>query len=122
LKKRKLREALDEVFMDRHLGIPIFLSFMWMMFTFTYSVAQPLQEFLESGFDFLASYISGFDGWFFSMLGDGVIAGVGNVLSFVPNIAFLFLSFPSSSSAVIYPEQFFLLTVLCPDSACTGDQ
>jgi len=107
--KTEIEEALDEVFMDRHLGIPIFLSFMWMMFTFTYSVAQPLQEFLESGFDFLASYISGFDGWFFSMLGDGVIAGVGNVLSFVPNIAFLFLFLSILELSGYIPRAVFLV-------------
>ncbi len=53
--KSEIEEAFDEVFMDKHLGIPIFLSFMWMMFVFTYSVAQPLNDLLSITFDAMAS-------------------------------------------------------------------
>ena len=42
--KADLTEVLDEVFMDKHLGIPIFISFIWMMFTFTFVVADPLSN------------------------------------------------------------------------------
>ncbi|WP_290723563.1 ferrous iron transport protein B [Archaeoglobus sp.] len=109
LEKPEIDEALDEVFMDRHLGIPIFLSFMWMMFMFTYSVAQPLNDLLSFCFDGLASYVASFDGWFFSMLGDGVVAGVGSVLSFVPNIAFLFLFLSLLELSGYMPRAVFLV-------------
>jgi len=107
--KSEIDEAFDEVFMDRHLGIPIFLSFMWMMFVFTYSVAQPLNDLLSVTFDTMASYIASFDGWFFSMLGNGVIAGVGSVLSFVPNIAFLFLFLSMLELSGYMPRAVFLV-------------
>ncbi len=102
-------EAFDEVFMDRHLGIPIFLSFMWMMFVFTYTVAEPITSILSDLFDILASHISAQDGWFFSMLGDGVIAGVGSVLSFVPNIAFLFLALSIMELSGYMPRAVYLV-------------
>lgn len=109
LEKPEIDEVLDEVFMDTHLGIPIFLSFMWMMFMFTYSVAQPLNDLLSFCFDTLASYIASFDGWFFSLLGDGVVAGVGSVLSFVPNIAFLFLFLSLLELSGYMPRAVFLV-------------
>ncbi len=102
-------ETFDEVFMDRHLGIPIFLSFMWMMFVFTYTVADPITSFLSELFDSIASYVSGHGGWFFSMLGDGVIAGVGSVLSFVPNIAFLFLALSVLELSGYMPRAVYLV-------------
>jgi len=107
--KSEIEEAFDEVFMDKHLGIPIFLSFMWMMFVFTYSVAQPLNDLLSITFDAMASYIASFDGWFFSMLGNGVVAGVGSVLSFVPNIAFLFLFLSMLELSGYMPRAVFLV-------------
>ena len=88
--KKDFNEMLDEVFMDKHLGIPIFLSIMWMMFVFTYNVAQPLVDVLDLTFSTIAEKISG-DGWLQNLLGEGVVKGVGSVLVFLPNIAFLFI-------------------------------
>ena len=83
-------EMLDEVFMDKHLGIPIFFSIMWMMFVFTYNVAQPIVDALDFFFTTLAERISG-DGWMQSLLSGGIVKGVGSVLVFLPNISFLFI-------------------------------
>lgn len=89
-REKDFNEMLDEVFMDNHLGIPLFLSIMWMMFIFTYNVAQPFVDALDFIFTELAEKISG-DGWLFHLLGNGVVKGVGSVLIFLPNIAFLFI-------------------------------
>jgi len=88
--KKDFNEMLDEVFMDKHLGVPIFLSIMWMMFVFTYNVAQPFVDALDLTFSTISEKISG-DGWLRNLLGEGVVRGVGSVLVFLPNIAFLFL-------------------------------
>ncbi len=87
-----LTEVFDEVFMDRHLGIPIFIAFMWMMFTFTYTVATPLTNLIASVFSILSESISSMNGILFSLIGKGIIKGVGSVLVFLPNIAFLFIA------------------------------
>uniref|UniRef100_A0A7C3YE96 Ferrous iron transport protein B n=1 Tax=Geoglobus ahangari TaxID=113653 RepID=A0A7C3YE96_9EURY len=88
--KKDFNEMLDEVFMDKHLGVPIFLSIMWMMFVFTYNVAQPFVDALDLTFSTISEKISG-EGWLRNLLGEGVVRGVGSVLVFLPNIAFLFL-------------------------------
>ncbi len=102
-------DLLDEVFMDRHLGIPIFLSFMWMIFVFTYSVAEPLTTFLEELFNELSDALTAQNGWFFSLLGNGIVAGVGSVLVFVPNIAFLFIALSVLELSGYMPRAVYLL-------------
>jgi ferrous iron transport protein B len=105
----RLDEIFDEVFMDKYLGVPIFFSFMWMVFVFTYTVAEPITSFLEELFSFIGDQLSGMDGWFFSMLGDGIIAGVGSVLVFVPNIAFLFMSLSILELSGYMPRAVYLV-------------
>jgi len=100
---------LDEVFMDKHLGIPIFLSFMWMVFVFTYSVANPIVDFLDGLFDLLSESISSNDNWVFSLLGDGVVKGVGSVLVFLPNIAFLFIALSLLELSGYMPRAVYLM-------------
>jgi ferrous iron transport protein B len=102
-------ESLDEVFMDKHLGIPIFLSFMWMVFVFTYSVANPIVDFLDGLFDLLSESISSNDNWVFSLLGDGVVKGVGSVLVFLPNITFLFIALSLLELSGYMPRAVYLM-------------
>ncbi len=107
-KRIDLTESFDEVFMDSHLGIPIFFSFMWMVFVFTYSVAQPISDLLGEFFDDLASHIGG-NSPLASLIGDGIIGGVGSVLVFVPNIAFLFLALSLLELSGYMPRAVYLL-------------
>ncbi len=83
-------DRIDEVFTDPVLGMLVFLSAMWMLFKFTYQVASPLVALIEGGVDFLSSLI-GSGSLLTSLLSQGIVKGVGSVLVFVPNIAFLFI-------------------------------
>ncbi len=83
-------DKIDEVFTDPVLGMLVFLSTMWMLFKFTYQVASPLVALIEVGVDTLSSLV-GSGTLLTSLLSEGVIKGVGSVLVFVPNIAFLFM-------------------------------
>ncbi len=87
-----LTDALDHVFTHKILGIPIFISIMWMIFQFTFSVSAPFSDLLSKGFDALGEYAHLIPGWIGSFVGDGLISGVGSVLTFVPLIFFLFFS------------------------------
>ncbi len=87
-----LTDALDHVFTHKILGIPIFISVMWMIFEFTFAVSTPLSDLLSKGFDVLGGYAHSIPGWFGLFVGDGLISGVGSVLTFVPLIFFLFFS------------------------------
>ncbi len=85
-------DAFDHVFTHKILGLPLFISIMWMMFQFAFSASVPLSDLVGDGFDFLGKYAHQIPGWVGSLIGDGLISGVGSVLVFVPLIFFLFLA------------------------------
>jgi ferrous iron transport protein B len=93
VRKRELTEKIDGVVLNRYLGIPIFFAAMWMMFKFTFDFSKPFSDWIAamiSGpFQRLAETLVGLihaPAWVASLAGDGIIAGVGNVLVFVPVI------------------------------------
>ncbi len=87
-------DILDKVFLNKYLGIPIFLVVMWAMFEFTFRVSAPLVSLIEVGLGALGELISAswpVDAWYTSFVVDGIIGGFGAVLGFVPLIFTLFL-------------------------------
>lgn len=96
--KEQIRsEKIDRVLTHKYFGIPIFLGIMLLIFWLTFTViGAPLQDLLESGIDWATAEFAGFltrvnvSPWLHSLLIDGVCAGVGSVLSFLPIIVLLF--------------------------------
>jgi len=93
LRKMELTEKIDRIALNRFIGIPIFLAAMWFVFKLTFDVSKPLADWLNamtSGpFKRWAEAIAGLihaPAWTSSLVTDGVIAGVGSVLVFVPVI------------------------------------
>ena len=86
-------ELLDHVFTHKVWGVPIFIIIMWTMLKFTFDVAAPFVDAIDLTFSYLSSFIKDFIPipWLASLIGDGLIGGVGFVLTFLPNILFLFL-------------------------------
>lgn len=86
-------DMVDRVVTDRYLGIPIFLALMWGAFQLTFTVAAPFMTAIDAGVAWLAEFVAGSiePAWLASLLGDGIIGGVGAVLIFLPNILILFL-------------------------------
>jgi ferrous iron transport protein B len=88
-----LSEKIDKVVTNRILGIPIFLIIMWAVFQVTFTLGAPFQDLLDEGFTALGDAVIAAMGenMISSLLVDGVIGGVGSVLSFLPQIILLFL-------------------------------
>jgi ferrous iron transport protein B len=88
-----LTREIDNVLLSRVLGLPIFALAMYLTFWLTFTAGAPLSSTLEYLFGQLGGLLESAlaPGLFRSLLVDGVIAGVGGVLVFVPNIALLFL-------------------------------
>jgi ferrous iron transport protein B len=86
-------DMVDRVVTDRYLGIPIFLALMWGAFELTFTVAAPFMTAIDAAVARLAEFAAGSiePAWLASLLGDGIIGGVGSVLIFLPNIFILFL-------------------------------
>lgn len=88
-----LTDRVDRVLLNRIVGIPIFLAVMYGMFQFAFTLSEPLMGWINSGFDRLAEQAVGISpAWLGSLLGDGVVTGVGTVLSFIPPIFLLFVA------------------------------
>jgi len=89
-----ITDLIDTVVLNKYLAIPIFISILWAIFLFTFDAAT----FLVEGIDFLFEILADFarnnipNELIASLITDGIIAGLGSVLVFVPNIFFLFLA------------------------------
>jgi len=83
-------DLIDRVITSRYLGIPIFLVLMWGAFELTFTVASPFMAMIEAVQEYLAGVAAGIQpGWLATLIGDGLIGGVGSVLIFLPNIFIL---------------------------------
>ncbi|RLD91397.1 MAG: ferrous iron transport protein B, partial [Bacteroidetes bacterium] len=93
-------EKVDNIVTHKIWGLPIFFLLMWLVFQFTSNVSGPFLDWVDL---FINEFILkwtirtlGFmgvgDSWISSLITDGVIAGVGGVLVFVPVLLFLYLA------------------------------
>jgi ferrous iron transport protein B len=97
---RTLSDRIDKVLTHRVLGIPIFLAFLWVVFKVTTDLSAPLLDWIDGVIGGpITNWVLGILGWaglgstwVESLLVDGIIAGVGGVLVFVPVLAFLYLA------------------------------
>lgn len=105
--KLPLTEKIDLIVTHKILGIPIFLFFMYLMFMLTFNwLGFPLSDALDAFFSgpltewLTAGLVSiGASDFIQSLILDGIVAGVGGVLVFVPQIfiLFFFISFLEDS-------------------------
>lgn len=90
--KRQLTNAIDAVLMHRWLGFPFLIFFMWVVFQATFSLGSYPMEWIEAGVETLGNWVAEVmpEGPLNDLLVNGVIAGVGGVIVFLPNILILF--------------------------------
>ena len=86
-------DALDRFLTHRVFGLIVFAALMLFVFQTIYSWAGPLMDQVEAGQGIVSGWVEGLlqPGPLRSLLVDGVIAGVGGVLIFLPQICLLFL-------------------------------
>ena len=86
-------DRYDKILTHRILGLPIFMVVMWLLFNFVNTVGAIPQTWIEDGFTALQAWVVTVipEGQLQSLFSDGIIAGVGAVLSFIP--LFLGISF-----------------------------
>lgn len=96
--KSALTDKVDEILTHKIWGVPIFLGIMGLVFFLTFF----LGDLLKGGFEALIAKGSNYvneglvslnaAAWLISLVVDGIIAGVGGILTFLPNIFILFLA------------------------------
>jgi ferrous iron transport protein B len=91
---RSLTERIDRVLLHRAFGFVAFLGVMFLIFMSLFTWSDPLIGLVESAFEALSEAVKGAlgEGVFTDFVTDGIIAGVGSVLVFLPQILLLFLA------------------------------
>lgn len=90
--KKTLTDKIDDIVTNRILGIPIFLIVIYGVFQLTYTIGGPFQDLIDEAFTMLIDSITPIlgDGLASSFVLNGVIGGVGSILTFIPIIFILF--------------------------------
>jgi len=109
--EKSLTEKIDNVLIHPFLGIPIFLFLMWGLFQLTFEIGSIPMDWIDAFFgwfgDTVGATISNDD--VRSLIVDGIIAGVGAVILFVPNIIILFIGIALLESTGYMSRVAFLL-------------
>lgn len=96
--KSEATDQVDAVLTHEFWGVPIFLGMMALVFFLTFQIGDAVKEWFVSGVDLFSNAVLqmltllGTDEMVISLIVDGAIAGVGGILSFLPNIFILFLA------------------------------
>ena len=115
-------ERLDGILLHPVWGMAILLVILFTMFQAVYAWASPVMDMLESMVATLGEWLTGVLGESLlqSLLVDGVLAGVGGVIVFVPQIAILFLFILVLEDSGYLPRAAFLLDNLLAKTGLSG--
>ena len=83
---------IDLVLTNRFLGFPIFIFFIWAMFQVTFTLGAYPMEWIDAGVGHVSAVFATIlpNGLLKDLVVDGIIAGVGAIAIFLPNILLLF--------------------------------
>ena len=89
---RTLTDRIDALVTNRWLAFPIFLLILYIIFSATFTLGNYPMNWIDSFVGWIGSLVGSAlpDGWLKDLLADGIIAGVGSVLVFLPNILILY--------------------------------
>jgi len=109
--KKSMTEIIDAVLIDRIFGLPIFFALMWGLFQLTFTAGAIPMDIIDAFFAALGDKVGAFieNDTARSLFVDGIIAGVGAVVLFLPNIVILFLGIALLESTGYMARVAFLL-------------
>ncbi|MCI9216098.1 ferrous iron transport protein B [Lachnospiraceae bacterium 42-17] len=96
--KEASTEKIDHYMTDKWLGLPLFLCIMALVFFLTFTIGDWLKGYFEIALELFSGSVSDFlasihtNDMLVSLIVDGIISGVGGILTFLPNIFILFLA------------------------------
>ncbi|NLW87969.1 MAG: ferrous iron transport protein B [Planctomycetes bacterium] len=90
-------ELIDRLVLHPWMGLPIFGAAMYLMFLMTFTLGEPMMTAMAGGIRWFSGLVYGLwpaqsESFLRSLVVDGVLGGVGGVLSYLPNILLLFLA------------------------------
>ena len=96
--KSEKTDRIDRWLTGKYTGLPIFLGIMALVFFLTFTIGDWLKGYFEFGLEQFSALVSqgleaaGTSPMLVSLIVDGIISGVGGILTFLPNIFILFLA------------------------------
>lgn len=92
VRKSLITERLDNILLHRFWGYAILLTVLFLLFQSMFWLAQYPMDWVEAGFARLGSGLSSIlpDNWLGDLAVNGIVAGIGGIMVFVPQIIILF--------------------------------
>ncbi|WP_414611018.1 ferrous iron transport protein B [Stenotrophomonas pavanii] len=118
----KIDDALDRWLLHPVFGLISLAVVMFLIFQAVYAWATPLMDGIEAGFAWLGTLVGSVlpEGPLASLLTDGIIAGVGGVVVFLPQILILFFFILVLEESGYLPRAAFLLDRMMAAAGLSG--
>lgn len=90
--RRTLTDKIDAIVTNQWLAFPIFIVLLWFIFWATFTIGQYPMDWIDWLVAKFGEWVGSMmhEGWVKDLVVDGIIAGVGSVLVFLPNIMILY--------------------------------
>jgi ferrous iron transport protein B len=118
----RVDDALDRWLLHPVIGFVALIVVMFLIFQAVYAWATPLMDLIEAGTGALGEWVGGTlpEGPLNSLLVDGIIAGVGGVIVFLPQILILFAFILALEESGYLPRAAFLLDRMMASAGLSG--
>ncbi|WP_354684634.1 ferrous iron transport protein B [Cupriavidus necator] len=117
-----LDDRLDRIVLHPVFGLLLLAVLLFLMFQAVFSWAEPLMDGIEGGVHWAGEMLGTWlpDGMLKSLLVDGLVAGLGSVVVFLPQILILFLFILTLEESGYLPRAAFLLDRLMMGAGLSG--
>ncbi|SPA00998.1 Ferrous iron transport protein B [Cupriavidus taiwanensis] len=117
-----LDDRLDRIVLHPVFGLLLLAVLLFLMFQAVFSWAEPLMDGIEGGVHWAGEMLGAWlpDGMLKSLLVDGLVAGLGSVVVFLPQILILFLFILTLEESGYLPRAAFLLDRLMMGAGLSG--
>ncbi len=90
--KHTLTDKIDAIVTNKWLAFPIFIAILYLIFSATFTLGEYPMNWIDALVGWIGNLFASImrDGWLKDLVVDGIIAGVGSVLVFLPNILILY--------------------------------
>lgn len=112
VRTKQRTDALDKLLTHRVLGLAVFVALMYLVFQSIYTFAAPFMDAIEAAFGWLGDSVGGsLAAWpvLQSLVVDGLVAGVGGVVVFLPQILILFFFISALEGSGYFARAAFLM-------------
>jgi len=118
----EIEDALDRIVLHPLLGLILLATIMFLIFQAVYAWAAPLMDVIDASTTWLAGWVTETlpKGPLASLLADGIIAGLGGVLIFLPQILILFAFILFLEESGYLPRAAFLLDRMMSIAGLSG--